>query len=70
MIIWQARVAALSFSDIAGSTDRVQNSNSKMQFSLLKSKKRRNFSEKIMNREFELWPLGYELKILLNLTEF
>jgi len=66
MIIWQARVAALSFSDIAGSTDRVQNSNSKMQLSLLKSKKKKNLSEKIMNREFELWPLGYELKILLN----
>jgi len=66
MIIWQARVAALSFSDIAGSTDRVQNSNSKMQLSLLKSKKRRNFSEKIIKKEFELWPLGYELKILLN----
>jgi len=66
MIIWQARVAALSFSDIAGSTDKVQNSNSKMQLSLLKSKKKKNLSEKIMNREFELWPLGYELKILLN----
>jgi len=49
MIIWQARVAALSYSDIAGSTDKVQNSNSKMQLSLLKSKKRRNLSEKIMN---------------------
>jgi len=66
MIIWQAGVAALSYFDIAGSTDRVQISNSKMQISLHKSKKRRNFSEKIMNREFELWPLAFELKILLN----
>jgi len=46
MIIWQARVAALSFSDIAGSTDRVQNSNSKMQFSLLKSKKKEEISQR------------------------
>jgi len=29
--------------DIAGSTDKVQNSNSKMQFSLLKSKKKKKF---------------------------
>jgi len=43
MIIWQARVAALSYSDIAGSTDKVQNSNSIMQLSLLKSKKKKRF---------------------------
>jgi len=44
MIIWQARVAALSYCDIAGSTDKVQYSNSKMQLSLLKSKKKKKFS--------------------------
>jgi len=67
MIIWQARVAALSFSDIAGSTDRVQNSNSKMQFSLLKSKKKKKFLRE--NNQKRIWTLAFGLWTE-NFTEF